>query len=90
MMMDRAVRQYLSSIGRRGGKKSRRTLDAKTARDMVRVREARRAFRRFREQCFWSHDPHYVITIHDTQWVADQLMRHGGQEAWKIGARLCR
>lgn len=36
------VTQYLSIIGRRGGRKSRRTLDADTARRMVRLRELRR------------------------------------------------
>lgn len=44
--MDLQVRKYLSAIGQRGGQKSRRVLDAETAREMVRVREARRAYRR--------------------------------------------
>jgi hypothetical protein len=43
--MDSEVRKYLSQIGRRGGKKSRRVLDPETARKMVRAREARRALR---------------------------------------------
>jgi hypothetical protein len=33
-----SVRSYLAEIGRRGGTKSRRTLDPDAARDMVRVR----------------------------------------------------
>lgn len=37
------IRRYLAEIGARGGRKSRRTLDAATARNMVKVREARRA-----------------------------------------------
>jgi general stress protein YciG len=41
------VREYMASIGRKGGQRSRRRLDANTARDMVRLREARRAFVRF-------------------------------------------
>lgn len=45
--MDPRVRKYLSAIGQRGGQKSRRVLDAETARDMVRVREARRAYARY-------------------------------------------
>lgn len=40
--MKRAVKAYLAEIGRRGGRKSRRTLDPETAREMVRAREARR------------------------------------------------
>jgi hypothetical protein len=84
------LRQHLARIGRRGGLKSRRTLDAATARDMVRVREARRAFRRFRTTCFWSCRPDLVIGLADVPWVAEQLMRHGNRDAWRVGARLCR
>jgi hypothetical protein len=85
-----SVRKYLAGIGRRGGLKSRRTLDPETARDMVRVREARRAYRRFRTSCFWSFRPDLTIALADVPWVAEQLMRHGNREAWMIGARLCR
>ena len=84
------VRQYLAIIGRRGGLKSRRPLDPATARAMVTVREAGRAFRRFRAACFWSYRPDLVITRHDVPWVAEQLMKHGNREAWTVGARLCR
>ena len=83
------IRNYLSEIGRRGGKKSRR-LDSATARDMVRVREARRAFRRYRAQCFWSSPPDLEIRLEDVGWVAEQLMKYGDRQAWRIGARLCR
>lgn len=86
----RSVRQYLAQIGRRGGLKSRRVLDPKTARDMVRVREARRAFRRFRTSCFWSYRPDLVVGLEDVNWVAEQLMKHGNREAWRIGRKLCR
>jgi hypothetical protein len=85
-----SVRKYLAEIGRRGGRKSRRVLDSGTARDMVRVREARRAFRRFRAMCFWSYRPDLHIGLGDVDWVAEQLMRHGNREAWRVGARLCR
>ncbi len=81
--------RYLAEIGARGGRKSRRTLDPETARTMVRVREARRAFRRFRTTCFWSYRPDLVIGAADIQWVAEQLMKHGNREAWSIGAKLC-
>mgnify|MGYP001052814220 CR=1 FL=1 len=87
--MDRAVKTYLASIGRRGGRRSRRMLDPATARRMVRVREARKAFRRFYTQCFWSFDPDYRVTDRDVDWVCEQLMKHGGREAWETGARLC-
>lgn len=85
-----SVRSYLAQIGRRGGLKSRRTLDSNVARDMVRVREARRAFRRFHAACFWSYRPDLTITLGDVPWVAEQLMKHGGREAWRLGVRLCR
>jgi hypothetical protein len=88
--VDRKVRQYLSTIGRRGGRKSRRQLDTATAREMVKVREARRAFRDFHAACFWSFNPEYSVTLKDVPWVAEQLMHHGGRAAWVIGARLCR
>lgn len=84
------IKQYLAEIGRRGGIKSRRKLDHDTAKGMVRVREARRAFRRFRTACFWSYRADHIITRDDVAWVADQLMKHGNREAWRIGARLCR
>ena len=83
------VRRYLAEIGARGGRKSRRALDADTARTMVRVREARRAFREFRSTCFWSYRPDLIIGLDDVAWVAEQLMKHGNREAWRVGAKLC-
>lgn len=84
------IHKYLSAIGRKGGLKSRRSLDAGTARAMVRVRDARRAFRRFYAQCFWSYRRDLSITHSDVPWVAEQLKKHGNREAWHAGARLCR
>ena len=88
--MERKVRAYLAEIGRRGGKKSRRALPPDTARNMVRVREARRVYRRFHAECFWSFDPDYRIGPSDIAWVAEQLCKHGGRDAWEIASRLCR
>lgn len=88
--MDDSICTYLSEIGKRGGARSRRTLGPGTSRDMVRVREARRAFRRFHAQCFWSFDPDCVVTMKDNPWVADQLMKPGRRVALEVGARLCR
>jgi hypothetical protein len=84
------IRKYLAEIGRAGGRKSRRKLDPDTARGMVRVREARRAYRRYRTMCFWSCRPDLQIGLSDVPWVAEQLMKHGDRAAWRIGARLCR
>jgi hypothetical protein len=55
---------------------------------MVRVREARRAYRKFHARCFWSYDPDYQITPGDIPWVAAQLMKHGGRREWELGASL--
>ena len=56
---------------------------------MVRVREARRAYRRFHAACFWSFDPDYRIGLPDVPWVAEQLRRHGGLAAWETAGKLC-
>jgi hypothetical protein len=88
--MERSVKAYLADIGRRGGRKSRRALDPETARAMVRVREARRAYRRFHAECFWSFDPAYRIGSSDVAWVAEQLRKHGGRDAWETARKLCR
>jgi hypothetical protein len=57
---------------------------------MVAVREARRAFRRFHTSCFWSYRPDLEIGPDDVEWVAEQLMKHGDRDAWRIGKSLCR
>jgi hypothetical protein len=57
---------------------------------MVTVREARRAFRRFHAACFWSYRKDLVIGAPDVSWVAEQLMKQGGREAWEVAQRLCR
>jgi hypothetical protein len=88
--MNQGVRAYLAEIGRRGGRKSRRTLDPETARNMVRVREARRAYRRFHASCFWSCGPGYPVGLDDVVWIVEQLRRHGGRDAWEAARRLCR
>ena len=88
--MQASIRNYLSDIGRRGGKKSRRRLTVQQAQDMVRVREARRAFARYRTRCFWSTAPDYGITLKDVKWVGEQLCRYGDREAFYIGQKLCR
>lgn len=87
--MDSVTRKYLAEIGSRGGKASRRKLDPETARGMVRVREARRAYRRFHAACFWSYDPGLEIGARDVEWIARTLMKHGNREAWELGKRLC-
>lgn len=84
------MKAYLAEIGRRGGRRSRRSLDPQTARAMVRVREARRAYRRFHTECFWSFDPAYLVRPSDVAWVVEQLRKNGDREAWEAARKLCR
>ena len=87
--MNPAVRTYLAEIGRKGGRKSRRALSPDAAREMVRVREARRAFRRLHAMCFWSSPPDLQVGPGDVTWVVDGLKKHGNREVWEVAARLC-
>jgi hypothetical protein len=87
--MDHSVHKYLAEIGRKG-RKSRRALSSEDARGMVKVREARRAFARFKTSCFWSFDPTIKITLQDVPWVVEQLRKHGNRSAWEIANRLLR
>ena len=87
---EQRVRAYLARIGRRGGQKSRRKLSSDTAREMVRIREARRAFQRFHPACFWSSDPEFRVETSDVAWVVEELRKHGGREAWEVAEALCR
>ena len=87
--MNSNVKEYLAEIGRRGGRKSRRSLDSETARAMVRVREARRVYRRFHARCFWSFNPDYRVGPSDIAWVVEQLRKHGGRDAWEAAEKLC-
>lgn len=84
------IRKYLAEIGRAGGLKSRRRLDPDTARQTVRVREARRAFQRFHAECFWPSPPDLAVGAADVSWVAEQLQKHGGADAWRVAGKLCR
>jgi hypothetical protein len=84
------VTEYLSSIGRKGGKKSRRILSTEDARKMVRVREARRAFRRFHSQCFWYLRPDMRVTLADVPEIARGLRQNGGRQGFLLAAKLCR
>ena len=88
--MNEQIKEYLAEIGRRGGQKSRRALSSKAAQEMVRIREARRAFKTFHTQCFWSYSQDLKITGADIPWIAEQLMKNGNRSAWQKGAELCR
>ena len=88
--MQKAISNYLSQIGRRGGLKSRRHLSREQAVEMVKAREAAKLFRKFHAQCFWSYDPNYKVKAADVPWIGKQLMKHGDRELWARGVKLCR
>ena len=83
------IRDYLATIGRRGGRKSRRSLTPEQAREMVRIREARRAFHKFHTQCFWYMTPTIEITSADLPDIARGLRTYGGHEGYRLAARIC-
>lgn len=89
MKKDVAIRDYLARIGRKGGTRSRRELSTEDARNMVRIREARRAYRRFYIQCFWYMPEDLEITLDDVPEIARGLRQNGGCEGYRIAAKLC-
>ena len=90
MAVEPSVSHYLAAIGRIGGKKSRRRLSSEEARDMVLVRELRRAFREFYARCFWYLRPDVALTLDDLPEVVRGLRANGGREGFRRAARLCR
>jgi len=82
------VQRYLAEIGRRGGLRSRRTLDSGTARRMVALREARRAYRTYYHTCFWSYQPNAVIQTKDIAWVVAGLKKEGDRSAYEWARRI--
>ncbi len=87
--MRSSLQKHLSQIGRRGGLQSRRHLGREAAQQMVRIREARRAYKRFHTACFWSCNPEHRVTSGDIPWVIDGLRKNGNREAWEVATRLC-
>ena len=85
-----SVRSYLAQIGRKGGAKSRRTLSSEDARNMVRVREARRALREYHAQCFWYLRRDMKVTLDDVPEIVRGLRQNGGRKGFLVAAKLCR
>lgn len=84
-----SIKVYLSEIGRKGGLKSRRHLSDEDARNMVRVREAKRAYQAFYAQCFWHLRPDLNITLDDIPEIVRGLRQHGGRRGFLLAAKLC-
>lgn len=89
MKTSASVREYLARIGQKGGSKSRRSLSSEEARNMVRIRESRRAFRMFHAQCFWHMRDDMNITSADIPEIVRGLRQNGGREGFLLAAKLC-
>jgi len=90
MRTDDPVSAYLAKIGRKGGTKSRRSLSPEDARNMVRVREAQRAFLRFYAQCFWYLKADMKVTLADIPEIIRGLRKNGGRTGFILAGKLCR
>ncbi len=55
---------------------------------MVRIREARKAFRRFHARYFASYPAELPLTRYDLPWLLERLRRSGDPDAEAIAARL--
>lgn len=54
-----------------------------------RVKLARRAFREFYAQCFWSYREDLEITEALVPFVVRGLREHGGRAGYRVAAELC-
>lgn len=86
-----AIGRYLAEIGRRGGIRSRRTLEPAVARRMVELREARRAARRANANRVARQGGTAADTSAAAQTVQDALLRRAsvGEKLAQV-ARLSR
>ena len=55
-----------------------------------RLELARRAFKDFYAQCFWSSDPEHQVVESDLPWIIRNLRLNGGHRGYRIVAELCR
>lgn len=83
----KVISEYMAEIGREGGMKSHRKLSVADARRMVAVREARKAFKKHRVDCFWSFRD-IIVTADDVPWIVKQLRTNGGNDAWRTANRI--
>lgn len=62
------------------------TVDAERER---RLELARRVFKEYYAQCFWSSRPDLLITEADFPWLIRGLRLHGGHKGYRLVAELC-
>lgn len=51
---------------------------------------ARKAFKDFYAQCFWSYREDAEITEADIPWIIRELRHYGGARGYRVVADLCR
>ena len=84
------VQAYLRAIGSKGGKKGRRQLDPSSARRMVALREAQKAYRQHHQEYFWSSPKNLVIGNDLIPFVIGGLMSEGNRSAFEKARRIKR
>ena len=55
-----------------------------------RLELARRAFKEFYAQCFWSYREDTMITEADIPWIIRELRHYGGAKGYQAVAEICR
>ena len=58
--------------------------------NLVRLREARRAFATFYSPCFWYLRENMTITLADVPEIVRGLRQNGGRQGFLLAAKLCR
>ena len=81
---------HFTRIGPKAGSRIRRSRSSADDQDVVRVRDARRAFRDFYAQCFWYLRPDMQITLREVPQIVRGLRQNGGRQGFLVAERLCR
>jgi len=53
-----------------------------------RVELARRAFREFYAQCFWSYRRDWLVEEEDIPWLIEELRLNGGHKGYRMATAL--
>jgi hypothetical protein len=61
-----------------------------TAARQRRLELARKAFKEFYAQCFWSYREDAEITEGDIPWVLRELRLNGGHRGYRVAGEICR
>ena len=61
-----------------------------TAARQRRLELARKAFKEFYAQCFWSYRADAEITESDIPWVLRELRHNGGHRGYRVAGEICR